>query len=53
MRPTEVEAKEAEAVWHLEVAAEEAVGPMTTDRHFVTNKAVLRVLRDHEQDPGH
>lgn len=53
MQPMEVGAKEEVAEWHLEEEEAAAVGQTMTGRHFLTNKAVLRVLRDHERVPSH
>jgi hypothetical protein len=53
MQPMEVGAKEEVAEWHLEAAVVEVADLTTTGRHFLTNKAVLRVLRDHERVPDH
>ncbi len=53
MRWMEAEVKEVAAEWHLEAAVVEVADLTTTGRHFLTNKAVLRVLRDHERVPDH
>ena len=53
MQPMEVGAMEEVVEWHLEEEAVAVVGLLTMGRHFLTNKAVLRVLRDHERVPNH